>query len=315
MNVLICGAGIIGQIYGGRLAQAGQAVTLLARGAAAQSLASRGVALRKDGESSSDLRLPVVTELPRDATFDVIFVTVRRDQVEQIAPQLAEAAAGQIVFMLNQCTDLERLRDRTGADRTLFAFPGVGGYRSGDGTITYMEVQQQNTTIERGGGREQQVVDMLRAAGFAVDISADMAGWLATHMVFVTAVGAAILAAGGDSVALAADKARVSDMVAAVGEGFRALARQGITVTPTPLRVMFTVLPRFFAIRYWQGQLRGPVGTMAIAPHMRKTRETEFPLLSADVRHLVAGHGPAPHLDRLLDGQREPHPETRATDP
>jgi len=314
MNVLICGAGVIGQIYGGRLAQAGQAVTLLARGAAAQSLAEHGVALRKDGESS-DLRLTVVTEIPRDTAFDVIFVTVRRDQVERIAPQLAEAAAGQIVFMLNQCTDLERLRDRTGADRTLFAFPGVGGYRSGDGTISYMEVQQQNTTIERRGGREQQVVDMLRAAGFAVDVSADMAGWLATHAVFVTAVGAAILAANGDSVALAADKARVSDMVAAVGEGFRALARQGITVTPTPLRVMFTVLPRFFAIRYWQGQMRGPVGTMAIAPHMRKTRDTEFPLLSADVRHLVAGHGPTPHLDRLLDGQREPHPQTRVTDP
>jgi 2-dehydropantoate 2-reductase len=120
-----------------------------------------------------------------------------------------------------------------------------------------------------------------------------------------SAVGAAILASRGDSVALAADTARVADMVTAVGEGFRALARGGITVTPRPLRLMFTVVPRFAATRYWQRQLRGPVGTIAMAPHMRATRDTEFPALTADVLQLVAGHGPTPHLDRLLSAQRE----------
>jgi 2-dehydropantoate 2-reductase len=142
-----------------------------------------------------------------------------------------------------------------------------------------------------------------------------MAGWLATHAVFITAVGSAILAAGGDSAVLAADRARVADLVAAVGEGFHALSRQHITVTPTPLRLIFTVVPRFIAVRYWQKQLSGPIGTVAIAPHMRATRGTELPVLRADVRHLVAGHGPTPHLDLLLDDRHGPHPETHLTDP
>jgi 2-dehydropantoate 2-reductase len=305
MKVLIYGAGVIGQIYGGRLAQKGHDVTLLAREESAAALASRGVTLRKDGESWH-LRPAVVTEIPRDASFDLILVTVRRDQLAPIIDDLSESAGGQVVFMLNQCTDLERVRERVGADRTLFGFPGVAGYRSDDGSITYLEVRQQPNTIERRNGLERQVTDLLRSAGFAVETSEDMAGWLATHAVFVTAVGAAILASDGDSAALAADRARVAELVAAVGEGFRALARQGVTVTPTPLRLIFTVVPRFAAIRYWQAQLRGPVGTIA-------TRDTEFPALRADVRLLVAGHGPTPRLDRLLSDQREPGPGTRLT--
>jgi hypothetical protein len=142
-----------------------------------------------------------------------------------------------------------------------------------------------------------------------------MAAWLATHAVFITAVGAAVMAAGGDSVALAADRTRVADMVAAVAEGFHALSRQHIAVTPTPLRLIFTVVPRFIAVRYWQKQLRGPTGTVGIAPHMRATRYTELTALIADVRPLLAGHGPTPRLDKLLDIEPEPRPPTDVTDP
>lgn len=299
MKVLICGAGIIGQIYGGRLAQGGHGVTLLARGDRARSLAEHGVTLCKDGVSQH-ARPQVVTAIPQDTPFDLVLVTVRRDQVAEIAPQVGQVVAEQVVFMLNQSVDLEELRSRTGRERTLFGFPGVAGYRSAEATVTYIEVPQQKTTIESRGGGERPVVELLRAAGFPVAVSDDMAGWLATHAVFITAMGIAILAAGGYSAALAADRKRVADLVAAIGEGFRALSRRGITVTPTPLRLIFTVVPRFVAVGYWQRQLRGPVGTVALAPHMRTTRYTELPALRADVRRLVAGSGPTPRLDRLL---------------
>jgi hypothetical protein len=71
-------------------------------------------------------------------------------------------------------------------------------------------------------------------------------------------------------------------------------------VTPTPLRVIFTRVPRFFAVRYWQAQLRGPVGTLTIAPHVRATSGTEFAALVDDVRKLTGGR--APRLDTLLGG-------------
>jgi 2-dehydropantoate 2-reductase len=297
MKVLIYGAGIIGQVYGGRLAQAGHEVSLLARAAAARSLTERGIRLRTGGETAQYFPA-VVTGIPRDEAFDVIFVCVRQDQLTSVLPELAGAVGGLRVFLLNHCTGLGEIRDLIGPDRVLFGFPGVGGRRMSDGTVEYAEIRQQHTTLEPDG----MVAGMLRRAGFAVDVCNDMDGWLKTHAVFITAIGAAILAAGGDSAKLAADRARVNDMVTAVAEGFGALTRRGITVGPRPLRLIFTFVPRFAAVRYWQAQLRGPTGTLEIAPHIRATRATEFAVLAADVRELVACYGPTPHLDSLLAG-------------
>src|SRR5690349_24151904 len=132
---MICGAGVIGQIYGGRLAAGGHDVTLLARGVAARSLAEHGVTLHKDDESWQ-VRPRVVTTIPSDTTFDLAFVTVRRDQLDDLMPQLATLAAEQVVFLLNNVTDLEALRGTVGAQRTLFGFPGVAGYRSAEATVS-----------------------------------------------------------------------------------------------------------------------------------------------------------------------------------
>jgi 2-dehydropantoate 2-reductase len=297
MRILIYGAGVIGQVYGGRFAQAGHAVTLLARGPAAEALAEHGVVLRSSSAVSRH-RLEVVTAVPAGATFDVTLVCVRRDQLTPILPSLAPIG-GLVVFLVNWCTGLAEIRDQVGTGRTLFAFPGVAGRREDNGTIEYTLIKQQHTTIERRPGFAD-VAGLLRGAGFTVDGSDDMDGWLKTHAVFITAVGAAILGCGGDSVALAADRGRVGEMVLAVREGFRALASDQVTVTPTPLRIIFTAVPRFFAVRYWQAALRGPVGTLSIAPHIVATRSTEFASLAADVRGLV--HGQAPYLDKLLSG-------------
>lgn len=300
MRVLIYGAGVVGQIYGGRLTQAGHEVTLLARGRTLEALTVRGVSLAAI-DASCQVRLRVVGQIPADEAFDVVLVTVRRDQVDEVLPAIAVLNAARVVFLLNQSADLASVARQVGTDRTLFAFPGVGGHRADDGTIRYFQVPQQKTTIERRTGLHELVVELMRSAHFPVDVTGDMEGWLQTHTVFITVMGAAILECGGDSVVLAADRARVAAMVTAVGEGFRALAREGVAVRPAPLRFLFTVAPRSVAVRYWQRQLRGPVGTVSIAPHMRVSRTTEFPALCADVRALVAGDGATPHLDRLLD--------------
>jgi len=300
MRILIYGAGVVGQIYGGRLTEAGHHVTLLARGKELERLAAQGVVLEA-GADACHVRPALASEVGPEDPYDIVLVTVRRDQLDDAVPVVAGLTAERVVFLLNQSQGFEGIRRRVGAARTVFAFPGVGGGRTDEGAIRYLEVPQQRTTVGRHAGAERLVVDLLRSARFRVAITADIEGWLKTHAVFITCLSAAILACGGDSTALATDPGRVRDMVTAVGEGFRALARDGVTVTPTPLRLLFTRVPRIAAVRYWCAQLRGPVGTVAIAPHVRASRDSELPQLWSDVRRLVAGSGPAPHLDQLLD--------------
>jgi hypothetical protein len=133
-----------------------------------------------------------------------------------------------------------------------------------------------------------------------VGTTADIDGWLKTHAVFIAATCASINSCGGDAVKLAADRARVATMIRAAGEGFRALASQGVAVQPRALKMIFTTVPRVIAVRYWQGQLRGTLGTVALAPHSRMTKDTELPVLYRDVQKMVAGMTATPHLDKLL---------------
>jgi 2-dehydropantoate 2-reductase len=300
MKILIVGAGVIGQIYAGRLHEAGHEVTVLARRQTLETLTGNGMTLVNGAGPAQQVRVEVTGEVGTDRSFELALVTVRRDQVQEILPALAGLQAGLVVMMQNNSLDLAHVSDIVGRDRTLFGFPGVGGYRRDDGAISYIEIPQQPTTLGRQQGREDIAGAVFRSAGFAVGTTADMDGWLKTHAVFIAAMCASINSCGGDAVKLAADRKRVDTMIRAAGEGFRALTSQGVAVQPRPLKMIFTVVPRVFAVRYWQGQLRGPVGTVALAPHARMTQDTELPVLARDVQKMVEGSGRTPHLDELL---------------
>lgn len=125
-----------------------------------------------------------------------------------------------------------------------------------------------------------------------------MPAWLTTHAVFITGMAAGIILHGGDSTALGRGRAATSRVVEAVRDGFTALARHGIRPTPTPLRIIFTTVPRPIAVNYWRRQLRGATGTETIAPHVRATLHTELPALTTAVRDLLEGS--APTLEHLL---------------
>ena len=290
-KVAVVGAGVIGQVYAGRLADAGCQTWLLARGETFAELSADGVRLHKDGVTTRP-PVTVVDSTTGVPDVDAVYLAVRADQVGAALPTVAGTNAPVVVSLVNLAAETESVGARIGSDRIVYGFPGVGGTRTPAG-VTYHEVDQQSTTIGRAGGRERGVVTELQATGLKVEVVADMVSWLATHAVFIAGIGAAILEAGG-SEQLGNDHARATQMVLAVRDGFNALARQGTTVTPTPLRIIFTMVPRIISVPYWQRQLCGDLGRLALAPHVIATRDTEFRQLVADVRKLTDN---APRLE------------------
>jgi ketopantoate reductase len=90
----------------------------------------------------------------------------------------------------------------------------------------------------------------LRVSGFPIKISHHMDAWLKAHAFFVTAVSGAIYLAGDDCRRLSEEKTILALMTNGVREGFSAVRALGLTVTPLPLKVLFTWLPKPFAIFY-----------------------------------------------------------------
>lgn len=304
-HLLVIGAGVIGSVYAARLQEAGYMITLLARGQHAVDLRTKGLLLEDAaiGQSRTS-HVRVVERLTPDDTYDLALVCVRLDQV---ADTLLDLAANQniplLVFLLNNPTGTKTLVEQLGAERVVLGFPGIGGTREGT-RMRYVLIRQQPTTLGEVDGqitpRLRQLATMLERAGFPTALSRSMDGWLKTHAVFVSCISAALALEGGDSVRLGRNRTNVALMVRAIREGFAALQSLRVCVTPFNLKLIFSWMPTWFAIRYWQRALQTPVGTLAIAPHANAARVEMGQVAREILTFLEPSPVPVPTLKGLL---------------
>src|SRR6202167_6418732 len=99
MKVLVVGAGVIGTVYGAHLAAAGSTVWVLSHGRRTDEVAVGGLCARDVlGGERADAKAAVVPDA--SGMYDIVLVTVRRDQLASACAGLAllggEAA---IVFL------------------------------------------------------------------------------------------------------------------------------------------------------------------------------------------------------------------------
>lgn len=103
MKILVYGAGAIGGFLGGRLTLAGEDVTLVTRGAQYEALATRGLILEGPKSGAPD---PIKTRVckPGDekGPYDVVFVTLKSQQIAAAAQHLRGLVAKDGVFVFPQ---------------------------------------------------------------------------------------------------------------------------------------------------------------------------------------------------------------------
>ena len=299
LRILVFGAGVIGSVYAAWLQRAGQQVTILARGQRLAELRERGLVVQ-DAATGQQLTLPIATieHLAPDDAYDLLVVAVRLDQVSSaLSLVAANTATPTVLSLMNNAFGVEHFTQALGRGRVVVGFPGIGGQREGS-AIQYYVLPQQPTTLGEVDGRITPRLRTLEAliagTGHRVALTKRIDAWLKTHAVFVTCMTAAIDRCGGDSVRLAENRRQVATMVQAIREGFGALHAQDVAITPGNLAVLFSWMPAWFAVRYWQRALRGPVGTLAIAPHARAARG-EMAALAVQVLTLLQS-SPRPTL-------------------
>jgi 2-dehydropantoate 2-reductase len=103
MKILFYSAGVIGSLYAARMYAASHHVSVLARGQRLADLREHGIVLEhvRTGRRT-EARVPVVQELCPDDVYDLIVVTVRKNQVASVLPALAaNRRTGKVLFMVN----------------------------------------------------------------------------------------------------------------------------------------------------------------------------------------------------------------------
>jgi 2-dehydropantoate 2-reductase len=186
MRIMILGAGVQGTLYGVRLARAGHGITLIARGKRVEELQQRGAVI-EDALSARTVgvQLPITGRLTREMQADLCLVAVRREQINEVLPDLMTASAmGRIVFMVDHANGSEQMFKALGRARVVLAFPGAGA--------VWKEAWIATSSLANSRQRSKPTLVTLshcfEARGSAWRACEDMDAWLRRHAVFVTAI-------------------------------------------------------------------------------------------------------------------------------
>ncbi len=321
MKILFYGAGVLGSLYAARLQEAGQEVSILARGQRLADIREHGIVLEdSDTGQRTSTRVKVVEHLAPDDAYDLVVVLMRKNQVSAILPALAaNRHTPSVLFMGNNVMGPDEMVAALGRERVLLGFPGAAGHRQGYVVVTkVVSGRQQPTTFGELDGqttpRLQQIVVDFKSAGFPTAISRNMDAWLKTHMAEVSPTANAIYMAGGDNYRLARTRDGLVRVVRAIREGYRVLWALGVPITPANHKI-FDWIPEPVLVALMRRLLNTKTAEIEIAGHANAARD-EFKQLADDFKALARTTSvPTPAMDRLrtyIDPAVLPLPEGSA---
>jgi 2-dehydropantoate 2-reductase len=307
MDILVYGAGVVGSVYAARLQEAGNNVSLLARGQRAVSLRTHGIQLEdKLTGQRTTTRISVVEQLAPTDKYDVVLVAVRLDQLDSILPILAaNHQVPMLLFMLNNPTGMQQF-EQLDSQRVIPGFPAVGGVREGD-VVHYITRRQIPMMMGEADGsitpRLRQLAATFKQAGFTVALSPDMQMWLKTHAIMTMGMITAVKMAGGKSAQLAQSRQSIVMMIQSIREGLLALRALGTPLTPRSLILPFLWLPRWLTVISIQSLLRTHMAELGIDPHLNDSEIEEIRQMAQEIMAQLSHSSLAtPTLNRLMMG-------------
>jgi len=194
MKIAVFGAGGVGGYYGGRLAQAGEQVIFIARGAHLQAMQATG--LRVDS-IRGDFTLPKVQafEDPAQAgVVDCVLLAVKAWQVPEAAralkPMLGEHST--VIFLGNGIEAPEQLCNELGAVHVLGGLTRISAAIAGPGHIRHVGIEPFIAFGELNGQPSARVQALReafeRAQGVTVATPADIVAAMWEKFIFIAAI-------------------------------------------------------------------------------------------------------------------------------
>ncbi len=302
-RILVIGAGVNGSVCAVGLHNAGINVSVLARGKRYGELRDEGIIIEDPLKNTRTVtRVPIIDSLKPADIYDYILVVVRKNQVPDLLPVLAKNKSPNVVFMINNPTGPDEFIQALGESRVMLGFVFAGGKRDGE-VIRAIQLEKSQTPFGEVNGtttpRLEQLVAILRQAGFHAVISDRMVDWLATHSALVAPIGNLVLQYKCDNYALARSTADLNLVIDAMRETIEVLRANGRKITP-PSTNVYKYLPKFVLVMIFRKLLSSRLGEIGIAWHCSQAPD-EVRQLSRELLDLVRKSGlPSPAIKKIL---------------
>jgi 2-dehydropantoate 2-reductase len=192
LKVAVFGTGGVGGYFGGRLAQAGAQVHLIARGAHLESLRDKGLRVRSV-RGDFDLSLPATDDPVDIGPCDFVLFTVKafhtRPAASQLSPLIGPSTA--VVSLQNGVDNEATIAGAVGSSHVMggiaYIFseilePGVVAHTGGPASLVFGEMD--GTRSERA----KQLLDQCAKAEISAQLSEDIRAGLWSKFAFICAV-------------------------------------------------------------------------------------------------------------------------------
>src|SRR5271157_3184272 len=151
-RILVVGAGVNGSVCAAALQRAGYDVTVLARGKRCEELQERGIEIEDPLKGTRTVtHVPVVDRLASEDIYEYVLVVVRKNQVRDLLPVLAQNQSQSVIFMVNTASGPDEWIAALGAKRAMLGFVFAGGRREGS-LIRAMRARGQRTPFGEANG-------------------------------------------------------------------------------------------------------------------------------------------------------------------
>ncbi len=306
-RLLVIGAGVNGSVCAAGLHNAGIDVTVLARGKRFEEVRDEGIVIEDPFKNNkrSVTKVQVINRLDPDDLYDYVLVVVRKNQVADLLPVLAQNRSPNIVFMTNNLAGPEELTRALGKDRVMMGFVFAGGKRDGDviRAISGMGGSKISSPFGEIDGRITprltRLIGIFRRAGLHAKASTDITDYLATHAALVAPIGALIIKHGCDTYALSRSTADLRLLVDAWRETLAVLRATGFRIIP-PATNILRIVPRFILVAAMRLLFSTKFAEVGAGWHCSQAPD-EMRQLAMELQALVDQSGlPVPAIRKVL---------------
>jgi 2-dehydropantoate 2-reductase len=195
MHFAIIGAGGVGGYFGGRLAQAGEKVTFIARGLHLQAIKERGLWVESINGDFAISPAIAFDSPEKVGEVEAVLVATKAWQVTETAPTLKPLIGPKTVVipLQNSVTAATELAAVLGAEHVLGGFCRISALIGGPGLIKHIGVQQPVIAFGERSGLKSERVERLRQVfsgcqGLKVEVPDDIEAALWDKFIFITAI-------------------------------------------------------------------------------------------------------------------------------
>ena len=193
MKILIMGTGGVGGYYGGLLAQQGNEVTFIARGAHLYALRHEGLKVKSVHGDFTVSPANATDEPIKVGAVDLILFCVKTYNTDEAAQDIRPSVGHQTVVMSlqNGVDAAERIGKVIGLEHVVGAATWLSSAVEAPGVIRQISQFRRIVFGELAGGRSeriQSIFEVLNQTGITVEISENIYKVLWTKLVFITAV-------------------------------------------------------------------------------------------------------------------------------